>query len=63
MIVATVAISLLLLCVNRGTLAAVALGKAYEHPSNFFRQFDLATELLFGRAILVLEFKAIISLV
>merc|ERR1712156_1230832 len=33
MIVATVAISLLLLCVNRGTLAAVALGKAYEHPN------------------------------
>ena len=35
MIFTTLAISLIM-CVNRVTLAAVALGKAQEHPSKFF---------------------------
>ena len=34
MIVGTFAI-FFILCVNRGTLAAVALGKAQEHPSKY----------------------------
>ena len=35
MIFTTLAISLIM-CANRVTLAAVALGKAQEHPSKFF---------------------------
>jgi len=46
MIVATVVISLLLMCVNRGTLAAVALGKAHEHPNHPGQCYDPSTNIV-----------------